>query len=274
MGFLAALFIAIGAFESTSWKGLVPFVIESEAQAAPNIGSGPNSLLTAPINTVGGIQSVGSITVVAIGTPSAGSVVNIGTAGSTTYTYACVAQDINGLETIPSATFTTTTGNATLSATNFNRVFCGGQAGAVAYRILKADTAHKIGVCFTQPNQACSFDDNSTSAGTSYTALTVDQTGSITSGAITTGNSALQENTLGTSITTVTCQSQTAFTVTGATTNMGCVCSWNGGVPASNPTAAILECFTSANTLTPVLCNPTAASVTPTATSINCRIVP
>lgn len=183
---LSLAFVATGAFEDVTWQGIAPFIITSsgEAKAAPNCSSaGPCSVITAPVNAVGGLQVVGSIQQTAIGTPSAGSVTNIGTAGSTTYTYACVAQDINGLDTIPSATFTTTTGNATLSATNFNRVFCGGQAGAVAYRVLKADTAHKIGLCFTQPNQACSVDDNSTSAGTSYTANTIDQTGA-------TGNSA------------------------------------------------------------------------------------
>src|SRR5712664_2979919 len=134
---------------------LALFLFVGRPAAAPNIGSGPNNLLTGSINSVGGVQSIGSISVAAIGTPSAGSVVNFGTAGATTYTYLCVAQDINANETIPSATFTTTTGNATLTTTNFNRVFCGGQTGAVAYRVLKADNAHSLGVCFTQSGQAC-----------------------------------------------------------------------------------------------------------------------
>ncbi len=194
---------------------LALFLFVGRVAAAPNIGGGPNSLLTGAINSLGGVQSVGSITVAAIGTPSAGSVVNIGTAGSTTYTYACVAQDINANETIPSATFTTTTGNATLSATNFNRVFCGGQTGAVAYRILKTDTAHKIGVCLTQSGQSCSFDDLGV-ASTSYTALTVDGTGAVTgaSGSVVNGGTITLNGSVSGVLTLIPAATTTSYTLT------------------------------------------------------------
>ena len=251
--------------------------VASLALAAPNVASGPSSasLIQGSIFATGGVQAQGSIALAPLGTPGTGTVQQTGTAGSTTYTYRCVGQDINGNETIPSSSFTTTTGNATLSATNFNTVFCPATAGVVGWRLLKADNAHSIATCNTPSGGSCPLVDNSTSAGSGYTANTVDQTGSVTSALITSANTAaLQESSAGSSITTVTCQNQTAFTVTGATANMGCNCSWSAGVPASNPTAAILGCFMSTNSLTPVLCNPTASSVTPTATAFNCRVIP
>jgi hypothetical protein len=163
---------------------LALFLFVGRAAAAPNCSvAGACAVVTAPINSTGGLQSIGSITVVGLGTPTAGSVTNGGTAGSTTYTYYCVGQDINSNETVPSASFTTTTGNATLSATNFNRVFCPGMTGAVAFRVLKADTSHSLGICFTQPNQGCIVIDKTTGAGAAYTANTADATATIGSSA-------------------------------------------------------------------------------------------
>lgn len=134
----------------------------------------------------GGFSNIGSSIQVGIGTPAAGTATATcsGTC-STTYTYRCVATDNNGVgladtvntyDTIPSASFTTTVAGATLSATTFNTVTCGGQIGAVKYKILKADNAHVLGHCFTNSNTSCSIVDNSTAAGSAYTAQTVDQT--------------------------------------------------------------------------------------------------
>lgn len=155
-------------------------------------GANPANVQNSPANQTeahgssyfdGGATSNGSIAVNGLGKPAVGSVTNSGTAGATTYTYYCVGQDVNGNETIPSASFTTTTGNATLSSTNFNTITCGGTRGAVSYRVLKADTSHSLGTCSASyMGGNCNVVDNTTGAGSSYTANTIDQTQTIPSG--------------------------------------------------------------------------------------------
>jgi len=162
---------------------LVAFAATVFAQAGPT----SMSKYAQGFTNQGGETLVGSLSQAAIGTPSVGTAVATcsGTC-ATTYTYRCVASDFNGqalastantFDTIPSSSFTTTVGNATLSATQFNTITCGGQVGAVKYKVLKADNAHVIGQCFTESNVSCSVVDNSTAAGSAYTAQTVDQTG-------------------------------------------------------------------------------------------------
>lgn len=134
----------------------------------------------------GGFNNTGSALQAGIGTPATGTATATcsGTC-VTTYTYRCVATDNNGAgladtvntyDTIPSASFTTTVAAATLTGTAFNTVTCGGQTGAIKYKVLKADNAHVLGHCFTTSGVSCSVIDNSTSAGSAYTAQTVDQT--------------------------------------------------------------------------------------------------
>lgn len=169
-------------------------LLTGSAFAFPNVGPQPGApVFNGVVNGNGGVQSTGSLAVVASGTPATGTVTVSGTPGSTTYTYYCVGLDANfggaydGLvynqgETKASSSFTTTTGNATLSSTNFNTVFCPGQAGAVGFRVLKADTSHSLGTCYTSPGAGCSVVDNTTGAGTAYTVNTVDYTGAQTGG--------------------------------------------------------------------------------------------
>lgn len=164
------------------------------AHAAPNTGNTASSNVKyGPIVTNGGVYGQGSSSFNKIGAPSVPVITQVGTAGSTSYTYYCSAEDINGIgssvvvggsvpgqiagETAPSSSATTTTGNATLSTTNYNTVYCPGKVGAVAFRVFKADTSHMLGVCFTSSGQGCSVNDQSTSAGTSITANTIDTTG-------------------------------------------------------------------------------------------------
>ncbi|MDD3005957.1 MAG: hypothetical protein PHX30_00005 [Candidatus Pacebacteria bacterium] len=81
------------------------------------------------ISTQGGNLDLNSLA-----TPSSVAVAPVGTAGSTTYGYRISAINDNG-QTLASATTTTTTGNATLSSTNYNRVSWGAVAGATGYKV-------------------------------------------------------------------------------------------------------------------------------------------
>lgn len=142
------------------------------------------------LNATGGVNSTGSIKMSGIGTVSAPTLATVGTAGSTSLIYACTALDINGNATVPSATATITTANATLSTTNYVAITCGGNTGAVAYYIHKADTAHIIGMCYTTSGSSCTFLDQNAvgtvgsggSVSYTYTANTVDQTQTVPSG--------------------------------------------------------------------------------------------
>jgi hypothetical protein len=242
--------------------------------ALPSPGSQNNVINSNGAVNTGGATIIGSVAVSAIGTPSAPTFVVNGTAGSTSIVYACTGVDINGNATIPSATATVSTANATLSTTNSVSITCPGKKGAVAFLIHKVDTSHVLGICYTTGATGCTFTDDGTIATTfTYTPNTVDQTGAVYNGSISTGNPALQENTLGTQLTTGTAQAQTAFTVTGATTSNSCVCALGIAPPATWQTGIVLTCAMTANTLTPWLTNGTAGSITPAAEPINCRVL-
>lgn len=78
--------------------------------------------------------------VAALPTPAAPTITNNGTAGATTYTYKIVARNGLGqsLGTSPvSAAGSTTTGNATLSATNSNTVTFSSISGAASYDVYR-----------------------------------------------------------------------------------------------------------------------------------------
>ena len=62
-----------------------------------------------------------------------------GTAGSATYSYVCTQVNYQGLETLPTPTGSTLTGNATLSAVNSNTVYCpaGGATGLVYEKVYR-----------------------------------------------------------------------------------------------------------------------------------------
>lgn len=69
-----------------------------------------------------------------IGTPSGVTVTNVGTAGATTYGYRISAVNNVG-ETLASSSTTTTTGNATLTTSNFNRITWNRVQEASSYKI-------------------------------------------------------------------------------------------------------------------------------------------
>ncbi len=69
--------------------------------------------------------------------PSAPTVAVIGTTGATSYAYAVISKDSGGRRSVISAGTTVTNGNATLSATNFNRIRWTSVSGATSYDVLK-----------------------------------------------------------------------------------------------------------------------------------------
>jgi hypothetical protein len=84
------------------------------------------NLITAAkeIAVTGSLVASGSVSSAAFATPSFanGNIQNIGTTGATTDTYKVTAVDGNGKESAVSGAGTTTTANATLDGTNFNRI--------------------------------------------------------------------------------------------------------------------------------------------------------
>ena len=84
--------------------------------------------------------------------PAAPSVTNGGTAGTTTYNYEITAVNAAG-ETVASGVGTTATGNATLSATNYNILNWTNVANATSYNIYRdvAGTYEYIGNIATAP---------------------------------------------------------------------------------------------------------------------------
>lgn len=92
----------------------------------------------------GGAQIRGATITTALLAPTIVSVTQHGTPGSTSASYYAVCIDWTGTKTTVSSVGTTTTGNATLSVTNYNQVNLTPQDGCSGYDILKADTVHSI----------------------------------------------------------------------------------------------------------------------------------
>jgi len=96
-----------------------------------------------------GIQDYGLITNSGLATPSAPAVANVGTTGSTSYTYFVACHDPNGGITEPSVAATTSTGNATLDSTNYNLITPVAETGCVSWDVLKGNTSFSIGTIST-----------------------------------------------------------------------------------------------------------------------------
>ncbi len=143
------------------------------------------------VSSSGGISSTGSIDIIAIGTPSAPSIVSGFTSGTTDY-YFCVAEDANGADTIPGAGTGTTGTSGTMS--------CGGQTGAVKYYLLQTSSSNvptasasiKAGSCLTSSGNSCNI-----TAGTlaGFTPQTVDQTGFLNTPRVATNGLLVSPNT-------------------------------------------------------------------------------
>jgi hypothetical protein len=153
------------------------------------IAAAQSNTTTGPLNyskqsqgqyNAGGEETYGSVKWIALSTAAAPTVTVNGTAGSTSISYYCAAEDMNGVFGIPSAATTITNGNASLSATNNNYVFCPGQPGALGYEILKTNTSTSLGQCnansFINASSAtgtgCGITDSGQATG-SWTAATI-----------------------------------------------------------------------------------------------------
>jgi hypothetical protein len=152
------------------------------------------------INVTGSTVILGSNSTTQFATPGFGNgSVNVqGVSGATTWTYTITAVDGAGKESAASAPGTTTTGNATLTGSNFNRIsmantytggFIGGiGAGVGTYNIYRTaaggtpSTTGKIGSITINDarnaGSAFTFDDTGL-AGDGTTAPTVNDTGSV-----------------------------------------------------------------------------------------------
>jgi hypothetical protein len=115
----------------------------------------------------------------ALSTPSAPTITPQGTTGASTWTYKIEA--LNRHQTsIASAGGSTTTGNATLSSTNYNRITWTAVSGASAYRIYRTAVATSpttTGMIAIVSASALQFDDTGV-AGDASTAPTVTTGGS------------------------------------------------------------------------------------------------
>lgn len=101
-----------------------------------NIGA-----LTVGTGTVSGTLSLqGAITAAQLASPSAPTITNGGTAGTVSYSYAVTAYDGVG-ETLASSNGTTSTGNAALSATNYNTITWTEIPGATKYKVYRTATS-------------------------------------------------------------------------------------------------------------------------------------
>lgn len=138
-------------------------------------------------------QGPQGITISGIDTPAAPTVTNVGTAGSTTYTYAIVAFTANGAYTAAGSSGSTTTGNAALSESNYNHLTRAPVIGAAWYDIycsVGASPTGKVGTS-TVPE----FDDK-TGVGDSATAPTEGVTDALTAGKVTARGTIAMANTI------------------------------------------------------------------------------
>jgi hypothetical protein len=140
---------------------------------------------TAPTtNTTGAVSFPvigGGFNVPALPTPVGGTVTVNGTAGAVTVTYKIVALAPSGGRTAASANITTTTANATLSATNSLTVDWDEVPGASGYQVWRTaagGTPSSTGLIGTTAAGVVTFTDTGL-AGDSATAPTVNTTGGI-----------------------------------------------------------------------------------------------
>jgi hypothetical protein len=116
----------------------------------------------------------------ALTNPTITSVTNQGAAGATTYSYYIVAVDRAGNKTAVSATVTTTTGNAVLDATNFNRITFTHITGAASYEIIRSAggaTQGRIGIPAAAVSGITVIFDDTGLVASAYTPPTRNATG-------------------------------------------------------------------------------------------------
>jgi hypothetical protein len=132
-----------------------------------------------------GDERANGVNVTQIGAPSF-TVTQQGTAGSTSYSYVVQGVLANGATT-PITTVTTSTGNATLSSTNFNRISITAQAGVYQYNVYRSASSGTPATTGGINTNTVNFssgstnlaDDKALTASGSVPTSTTDQTGYI-----------------------------------------------------------------------------------------------
>lgn len=131
-----------------------------------------------------------NLTLSVMATPTAPTTAVVGTTGSTSYNYKIVAVNADGTDGLPSAASTTlTTGNATLTTSNYNTVSWPVVSGAKGYKVLRSVSAGAYQI-LTYANNSLA---DATTSGLSikdqgqYTASTYTPVGSSPGGSLTLG---------------------------------------------------------------------------------------
>ncbi|MGH7840223.1 MAG: hypothetical protein ACREQT_01715, partial [Candidatus Binataceae bacterium] len=157
----------------------------------------------------------GTLAVSALASPGAPTLSAGGAAGSTTYNYACTAKDAAGKSTAVPAFTALTTGNATLSQTNYNIINCPLPAGATQICVYKTNNTTLLGCgdaveSYSGSGVAELYDHGQ--GTTAVGAMTINQTGGLSAvtltgagtpaisggGALSTGSNSLVGNITGT----------------------------------------------------------------------------
>lgn len=134
---------------------------------------------TAPTTNSTGLFKAPGVDFLALTTPVGGVATPNGTTGATTYTYVVVARSYSGTSAA-SASITTTTGNATLSTTNFVAVTWNPVPGAVSYDVYRTAGGATQGLIKNVASNTLSpFLNDTGLAGDSSTAPSTNSTGSI-----------------------------------------------------------------------------------------------
>ena len=182
-------------YNGTVWK-FVTFGAGTKVQISPN----NSAVVTATEKGLGIYQEIpeygthqvgGSHKLQAIANPAAPTVTNVGTAGTTAYSYYIVAEDRRGGLTLASPAGSTTTGNAVLDVNNYNTIKWNVPPGSGKIHVLKGDTGTLLA---TVSNTTTSFNDTG-QATSAFTAPTRNATadsfidGRLTANQLAVGNS-------------------------------------------------------------------------------------
>jgi hypothetical protein len=128
-----------------------------------------------------GQLQTGSIAFQTLANPGAPTVTNVGTTGAATWTYKIVAKQLDGSNTAAGAAGSTTTGNATLTTSNYNHLAWTAVTGAASYDIYR--TAHGTtpstnGKLATVTAPIVTYDDKA-AAGNGASAPIINSTGTM-----------------------------------------------------------------------------------------------
>lgn len=253
-----------------------------------NVGyNGHATLRVGQLKSTSGHIDTGKVTVSALATPSAPTVVATGGTG-TNATYFVVCKDNNGGVTLPSAG-TTVSGGATLSSSVYNTITPPTEDGCYKWDVLQIDTAHSI--LLAQPcgvGSPCKDTGQSPSAytapvrnttGDETVAGTLTAAGNVVTGVICSGQQA-PGTTLMTTGTKFGASSSTplAVTCTGAAatdTIQITYASDPSGVTGYAPSATgmlTLVSYPTTNTINIYQYNNTGGSITPGAMTVNYKV--